>query len=94
MTPSILSLTAAPAKAGCWLAKGITLEVEGDANDFVGKGMSGGRVIVYPPRNSTFTPEDNIVIGNVALYGATSGEAYFRGIAAERFVCATVVPAR
>ena len=70
---------------GCWLAKGITLEVEGDANDFVGKGMSGGRVIVYPPRNSTFTPEDNIVIGNVALYGATSGEAYFRGIAAERF---------
>ena len=70
---------------GCWLAKGITLEVEGDANDFVGKGMSGGRVIVYPPKNSTFTPEDNIVIGNVALYGATSGEAYFRGIAAERF---------
>ena len=70
---------------GCWLAKGITLEVEGDANDFVGKGMSGGRVVVYPPKNSTFTPEDNIVVGNVALYGATSGEAYFRGIAAERF---------
>jgi len=70
---------------GCWLAKGITLEVEGDANDFIGKGMSGGRVIVYPPKNSSFAPEDNIVVGNVALYGATSGEAYFRGIAAERF---------
>ena len=70
---------------GCWLAKGITLEVEGDANDFVGKGMSGGRVVVYPPKNSSFAPEDNIVVGNVALYGATSGEAYFRGIAAERF---------
>ena len=70
---------------GCWLAKGVTLEVEGDANDFVGKGMSGGRVVVYPPKNSSFAPEDNIVVGNVALYGATSGEAYFRGIAAERF---------
>ena len=70
---------------GCWLAKGITLEVEVDANDFVGKGMSGGRVVVYPPKNSSFAPEDNIVVGNVALYGATSGEAYFRGIAAERF---------
>lgn len=70
---------------GCWLAKGITLEVEGDANDFVGKGMSGGRVVVYPPKTSSFAPEDNIVVGNVALYGATSGEAYFRGIAAERF---------
>jgi glutamate synthase (NADPH/NADH) large chain len=70
---------------GCWLAKGITLEVEGDANDFVGKGMSGGRVVVYPPKNSAFAAEDNIVVGNVALYGATSGEAYFRGIAAERF---------
>ena len=61
------------------------MEVEGDANDFVGKGMSGGRVIVYPPKNSSFRPEENIVVGNVALYGATSGEAYFRGIAAERF---------
>ena len=70
---------------GCWLAKGITLEVEGDANDFVGKGLSGGRVIVYPPKISTFAAEENIIVGNVALYGATSGEAYFRGIAAERF---------
>ena len=70
---------------GAFLATGITIEVEGDANDYVGKGLSGGKVIVYPPRVSTFTPEDNILIGNVVLYGATSGEAYFRGIAAERF---------
>jgi len=70
---------------GAWLAKGITLQVEGDANDFVGKGLSGGKVIIYPPKVSTFKAEDNILLGNVALYGATSGEAYFRGIAAERF---------
>jgi|TARA_B100002003_G_scaffold249552_1_gene286198 glutamate synthase (NADPH/NADH) large chain len=70
---------------GAWLAKGITLEVEGDANDYVGKGLSGGKVIVYPPKQSTFVAERNILIGNVVLYGATSGEAYFRGIAAERF---------
>ena len=59
--------------------------MEGDANDFVGKGLSGGRVIVYPPKDSVFAAEDNILLGNVALYGATSGDAYFRGIAAERF---------
>ncbi len=70
---------------GCWLAKGVTLEVEGDANDFVGKGLSGGKVIIYPPHDSQFKAEDNILIGNVALYGATSGETYFRGVAAERF---------
>jgi len=70
---------------GAWLATGIKLEVEGDANDYVGKGLSGGKLIVYPPKNSTFAAEDNILIGNVVLYGATSGEAYFRGIAAERF---------
>lgn len=70
---------------GCWLARGVTLEVEGDANDFVGKGLSGGRVVIYPPKESPFQAEDNILIGNVALYGATSGEAYFRGVAAERF---------
>ncbi|MBT7372241.1 MAG: glutamate synthase large subunit, partial [Gammaproteobacteria bacterium] len=70
---------------GAWLATGITLEVEGDANDYVGKGLSGGKIIVYPPKQSTFVPEENILIGNVVLYGATSGEAYFRGIAAERF---------
>jgi glutamate synthase (NADPH/NADH) large chain len=70
---------------GAWLASGITLEVEGDANDYVGKGQSGGRIIVYPPTSSTFKAEDNILIGNVVMYGATSGESYFRGIAAERF---------
>ena len=70
---------------GAWLAHGVTIEIEGDANDYAGKGLSGGRLIVYPPKEATFVPEKNIVIGNVALYGATSGEAYFRGIAAERF---------
>jgi len=70
---------------GAFLAKGISIEVEGDANDYVGKGLSGGRVVVYPPRNSSFVAEENIIVGNVCLYGATSGEAYFRGIAAERF---------
>jgi glutamate synthase domain-containing protein 3 len=70
---------------GAFLAKGVTLELEGDANDYVGKGLSGGRLIVYPPRAATFQPEENILIGNVALYGATSGEAFFNGMAGERF---------
>ncbi len=70
---------------GAFLARGITLAVEGDANDYVGKGLSGGRVIVAPPGNSSFVAEENVIVGNVCLYGATSGEAYFRGIAAERF---------
>jgi glutamate synthase (NADPH/NADH) large chain len=70
---------------GAFLARGITLELEGDANDYVGKGLSGGRLIVYPPKSSTFQPEENILIGNVALYGATSGEAYFNGMGGERF---------
>ena len=70
---------------GAFLARGITLELEGDSNDYVGKGLSGGRLIVYPPRQSTFVPEDNVIIGNVALYGATGGRAFFRGRAAERF---------
>jgi len=70
---------------GAWLAKGVTLEVEGDANDFVGKGLSGGRIVIYPPKESSFKAEENILIGNVVLYGATSGECYFRGVAAERF---------
>lgn len=70
---------------GAFLAKGVTLELEGDANDYVGKGLSGGRVIVYPPKDSTFVPEQNILIGNVVLYGATSGDAYFNGVAGERF---------
>ncbi len=70
---------------GAFLTRGVTIELEGDANDYVGKGMCGGRIVIYPPKNSTFKAEENILIGNVVLYGATSGEAYFRGIAAERF---------
>ncbi len=70
---------------GAFLAPGITIELEGDANDYVGKGLSGGRLIVYPPKQSTFKAEENIIIGNVCLYGATYGEAFIRGIAAERF---------
>ncbi len=70
---------------GAFLAKGITFVLEGDANDYTGKGLSGGRLVVFPPRTSTFVPEENILVGNVALYGATSGEAYFNGRAGERF---------
>ena len=70
---------------GAWLYEGVTIELEGDANDYAGKGLSGGRLVVYPPKNSTFVAEENIIVGNTVLYGSTSGEAYFRGIAAERF---------
>jgi glutamate synthase (NADPH/NADH) large chain len=70
---------------GAFLSKGVTLTLEGEANDYIGKGLSGGRVVVYPPRKSRFAPEENILIGNVALYGATSGEAFFNGMAGERF---------
>ncbi|MEC9376038.1 MAG: glutamate synthase large subunit [Pseudomonadota bacterium] len=70
---------------GAFLARGITLELEGDANDYVGKGLSGGRIIVYPPKESNFTPEENVIAGNVLLYGATGGRAFFRGNVAERF---------
>ncbi len=70
---------------GAWITKGMTISLEGDANDYVGKGLSGGKIIIYPPKDSKFVPEENILLGNVALYGATGGEAYFRGIAAERF---------
>jgi glutamate synthase domain-containing protein 3 len=70
---------------GAFLAKGVTVTLEGDANDYVGKGLSGGKLIVYPPKASLFAPEENILIGNVALYGATSGEAFFNGVAGERF---------
>jgi glutamate synthase domain-containing protein 3 len=70
---------------GAFLAKGVTLKLEGEANDYVGKGLSGGRVIIYPPRNSTFVPEENILVGNVCLYGATSGELFLNGMAGERF---------
>ncbi len=70
---------------GAFLARGVTLELEGDSNDYTGKGLSGGKLIVRPPRGSRFAPEENILIGNVALYGATSGEAFFNGRAGERF---------
>ena len=70
---------------GAFNAKGITLELEGDANDYFGKGLSGARLIAYPPKQSIFVPEENIIIGNTSFYGATSGEAYIRGKAGERF---------
>ena len=70
---------------GAFVPRGITFTLAGDANDYWGKGLSGGKLIVYPPKGSTFVPEENIIIGNVALYGATSGEAYVRGVAGERF---------
>jgi glutamate synthase (ferredoxin) len=70
---------------GAFLPKGIAFTLEGDANDYIGKGLSGGRLIVHPPREASFVAEENILIGNVALYGATAGEAYFRGLAGERF---------
>jgi glutamate synthase (NADPH/NADH) large chain len=70
---------------GAWLAQGVTLELEGDANDYVGKGLSGGKLIVYPSRKATFVPAENVIIGNVVLYGAVRGKAFFRGRAAERF---------
>ena len=70
---------------GAFLAAGVTLELEGDANDYVGKGLSGGRLVIYPPRASVFKSEENVIVGNVCLYGATSGTCFFSGIAAERF---------
>jgi glutamate synthase domain-containing protein 3 len=70
---------------GAFIPPGLTLELEGDANDYFGKGLSGGKLVLYPPEGSTFAPEENIIVGNVALYGATNGEAYIRGMAGERF---------
>ena len=70
---------------GAFMPKGITITLTGDSNDYTGKGLSGGRIIVKPPKEATFVPEENIIIGNVAFYGATSGEAYIRGAAGERF---------
>jgi glutamate synthase (NADPH/NADH) large chain len=70
---------------GAFNTKGVTLELEGDANDYFGKGLSGARLIIYPPTNASYIPEENIIIGNVAFYGATSGEAFIRGRAGERF---------
>jgi glutamate synthase (NADPH/NADH) large chain len=70
---------------GAFLARGVTLELEGQANDYVGKGLSGGRIIVYPPRECPIVPEENIIVGNTVLYGAISGEVFLRGVAGERF---------
>lgn len=70
---------------GAFIPKGLTLELRGDSNDYFGKGLSGGRLVVYPPKGSQFKAEDNIIIGNVALYGATSGKAFINGVAGERF---------
>lgn len=70
---------------GAFVPKSMTLVLEGDSNDYIGKGLSGGKIIVYPPKGSTYRPEENIIIGNVAFYGATGGEAYIRGMAGERF---------
>ena len=67
------------------MAKGVTVRLEGDANDYVGKCLSGGKIVIKPYDNSKFTSEDNVIIGNVALYGATSGTGFFRGVGGERF---------
>ena len=70
---------------GAWLARGVTFELEGDANDYVGKGLSGGRIIVRPAADAGIVPEESIIVGNTVLYGAIEGECYFRGVAGERF---------
>ena len=70
---------------GAFLARGVSLELEGEANDYVGKGLSGGRIVIYPPKESRIVAEDNIIVGNTVLYGAIEGECYFRGVAGERF---------
>ena len=70
---------------GAFLAKGVTFELEGDANDYVGKGLSGGRIVIRPPADAGIVPEESIIVGNTVLYGAIAGECYFRGVAGERF---------
>ncbi|MGH7259264.1 MAG: glutamate synthase subunit alpha, partial [Nitrospiraceae bacterium] len=70
---------------GAFMSRGVTLELEGESNDYLGKGLCGGRIIVYPPKDATYTPEETILIGNTSLYGATQGECYFYGTAGERF---------
>ncbi len=70
---------------GAFIPRGITMTIEGDSNDYVGKGLSGGKIIIYPPKAARFVPRDNVLIGNVALYGATAGQAFFHGRAGERF---------
>ncbi|HET9880451.1 MAG TPA: glutamate synthase-related protein, partial [Candidatus Binatia bacterium] len=88
LPPEMIQLTfkgSAGQSFGAFVPRGLTLTLEGDANDYVGKGLSGGRILVYPPKDSTFQAHENVIIGNVAFYGATSGEAYISGIAGERF---------
>ena len=70
---------------GAFIPKGLTIELTGDSNDYLGKGLSGGKIVVKPPKESKFKQDENIIIGNVALYGATSGSAYINGVAGERF---------
>jgi glutamate synthase (NADPH) large chain len=70
---------------GAFLAKGVTIDLAGEANDYVGKGLSGGRIAIYPPQNTKIIPEENIIVGNTVLYGAITGECYFRGVGGERF---------
>ena len=70
---------------GAWLARGITFELDGEGNDYVGKGLSGGRIVIRPPANSGIVPEESIIVGNTVMYGAIAGECYFRGVAGERF---------
>ncbi len=70
---------------GAWLARGVTIELEGEGNDYVGKGLSGGRIVIYPPKESKIVPEENIIVGNTVLFGAIDGECYFRGVGGERF---------
>jgi len=84
-TIHILAKGTAGQSFGGWLAHGVTLELEGQANDYVAKGLSGGRIIIYPPRDTRVVAEDSIIVGNTVLYGAISGECYFRGVAGERF---------
>ncbi len=85
-TPSASTSRAAPAsRSGAWLAGGITLTVHGEVNDGCGKGLSGGRIVVVPPDNAGRPADDNVIAGNVLLYGATSGELFVRGVAGERF---------
>ena len=84
-TINVLFKGSAGQSFGAFIPAGITLRLEGDSNDYVGKGLSGGRIAVFPDAASTFVPQDNIIIGNVAFYGATSGEAYINGVAGERF---------
>jgi glutamate synthase domain-containing protein 3 len=84
-TIQIKFLGSAGQSFGAFLAHGISLTLEGEANDYVGKGLSGGRIVVFPPKQASFVPQDNMIAGNVVLYGAIAGEAFFRGLAGERF---------